>query len=197
MRALAILLASAFAAGSAHAEAWYPGGQVRAVLDGMDAAHDRLRSRQAEFMTRLAAAAQAPPVNAGFKSLGAAGATGKVDGPNGQSDGTYKVIANDPAAVSIRIATGYIDGVITLSRDAATGKDSMRFAGKLWKDDAWGPAQDTVRDAAVSYSPEDDKGTINWSEDGKAKEQAFRDGGDDDGKMTMDFDGWGHAFIRD
>src|SRR3569832_754927 len=43
-----------------------------------------------------AAAAQAgAPVNTGFLGLGAAGATGRVQGPPAGGDGTYKVWVND------------------------------------------------------------------------------------------------------
>jgi hypothetical protein len=138
----------------------------------------------------------ATPIGAGFKALGPAGKTGAIDGPGGQGDGTYRVVANEDYRLQIVVDTGYISGEITLTRDPAAGGTTMRFAGRRWDDDqdAWGPAEDATKDVVVEYDAKKDLGYLRWVEDGEWKYERYWGGARGSG-MTIEFGGgWNHDF---
>lgn len=139
------------------------------------------------------------PLTTGFKGLGSAGKTGKIDGPGKKGNGSYRVGKNDPYELQLVIKTGYIDATLTLTRDPATGKDKMRFQGRLWdqgKGD-WGLPQDTANDVVVGYNSGNDEGTLRWQENGKWKSEGFW-GGKAGTKMTIEFGGgYNHDFEQD
>jgi hypothetical protein len=145
-------------------------------------------------------AQQAQPINPGFKAMGPAGGGGKIDGPGKQGNGTFRVLVNDPYEMSMRVQTGYIDGIITLKREPSTGKDTMRYLGRRWNDDAadWNPNEDTLTDITIAYDPKTDRGSIRWTADGEEKSENYWGGGKDDKVMTIEFGGgWDHDFRRD
>ncbi len=146
------------------------------------------------------AAAAAGPLNTGFQALGPAGKTGKVDGPGSQGNGTYKVHKNEPYELGLNIATGYISGTLTLKRDAATGADTIRFAGWLWDHGrgAWGAFTDTTNDVRITYNARKDEGRLNWTENGEAKSEGFWGGRAGRRSMTIEAGGgWNHDFKQD
>jgi len=145
--------------------------------------------------------AAATPVNAGFRALGPAGSTGKVDGPGRQGNGSYRVLRNDPFLVELTVRTGYVDGTTTLSRDRATGRDTMRFVGRVWDRDAgrFSEPQDVTAEVQISYDAGRDRGLIRWQEDGVEKQEGYWGGGRA-GARTMTIElggGWDHDFTRD
>jgi hypothetical protein len=130
--------------------------------------------------------------------MGPAGSKGKIDGPGVQGNGTFKVLANAHYELSMMIKTGYMDGAITLKRDQATGKDTLRYQGRRWVDGAWTEPEDTTTGIAITYKAKDDRGKISWTEDGEEKSEGSWGGGDDDKTMTIEFGGgWDHDFFRD
>ncbi|MBI5624374.1 MAG: hypothetical protein HY924_11400 [Elusimicrobia bacterium] len=147
------------------------------------------------------AAGDPPPINPGFKTMGPAGSGGRVDGPGKQGNGTFKVLVNDPYVMSMRVQTGYIDGIMTLSRDPKTGKDTMRYQGRRWNDEKrdWNPFEDKLTEITITYDPKEDRGRIRWVDDGEEKSEGYWGGGGDDDKlMTIEFGGgWDHDFHRD
>ncbi|MCX5797429.1 MAG: hypothetical protein NTY77_18210 [Elusimicrobia bacterium] len=139
------------------------------------------------------------PIGAGFKALGPAGKTGVIDGPGVQGNGTYRVVANEDYRLQIVVDTGYIAGEITLTRDPATGRATMRFAGRRWNDGqgAWGPAEDATKEVAIEYDAKRDLGYLRWVEDGEWKYERYWGGAQDAG-MTIEFGGgWDHDFRQD
>ncbi|MBI5209675.1 MAG: hypothetical protein HY927_06880 [Elusimicrobia bacterium] len=137
-----------------------------------------------------------PAINTGFQAMGQAGSTGSVDGPGKQGNGGYRVLANSPFEVSMRVKTGFIDGIMTLKRNPDTGKDTMRYQGRLWKDERWAPNEDTTTDVEIRYDAKRDSGSINWKENGRWKAERYW-GGSGGKSMTIEFGGgWDHAFYR-
>ncbi|MBI4679044.1 MAG: hypothetical protein HY748_15820 [Elusimicrobia bacterium] len=146
----------------------------------------------------MAQAQEISPINLGFKALGPEGSGGKIDGPGRQGNGTFKVLKNDPYEMSMEVKTGYIDGIVTLKRDSAAGKDAMRYQGRLWKDGEWGPVEDKATEIEVRYDARKDEGSINWIENGEEKSERFWRGGKGGKVMTIEFSGgWNHDFHRD
>lgn len=139
------------------------------------------------------------PINTGFKALGLAGVSGKIDGPAWKGDGTYRMKRNDSLEVDIIINTGYIDGQMTLTRDPQTGADTLRFAGRLWDKDknCWGPDRDDISNITIIYDAKKDRGEIPWKENGETKKEQYWNGKKGRTKMTIEFGGgWDHAFQR-
>ena len=156
--------------------------------------------------TRFSAAAalaapQPAPINRGFQGLGPAGKTGRVKGPGifGSGDGTYRVVENGPWQVTLQMKTGYIDGIFTLKRDPATGKDSLGFSGRLWDADngRMTPPTTSVNDGKVDYDAATDSGGIGWRLNGQWKQDAYHGGRAGSGGMTITLGGHGHDFIQD
>ncbi|MBI5882185.1 MAG: hypothetical protein HZB91_03670 [Elusimicrobia bacterium] len=144
------------------------------------------------------AALDQSPINTGFRSMGTAGSKGKIDGPGKQGNGSFKVLVNDPFELSMEVKTGYIDGIITLKRDPATGKDSMRYQGRRRQEEAWGPVEDKLTEIVITYDAKTDRGRISWLEDGEEKSEGYWGGGKNDKVMTIEFGGgWDHDFFRD
>lgn len=148
-----------------------------------------------------AQAAQTAPINLGFQGLGQAGKTGRVKGPGifGSGDGTYRVIENTPWQVVLQMKTGYIDGRFTLKRDAATGRDSLGFSGRLWDSDngRMGPPTDSVNDGQVSYDAASDSGGIAWRLNGQWRQDSYHGGRAGSAGMTITLGGHGHDFLQD
>ena len=141
----------------------------------------------------------ATPLTTGFQAVGKAGKTGEIDGPGKKGNGRYSVLKNEPLELQLSIKTGYIDATLTLSRDGATGRDKMRFQGRLWDQGkgGWGPVQDAVNDVAVSYNTGNDEGSIRWKEGGNTKSESYW-GGKAGTRMTIEFGGgYNHDFIQD
>lgn len=141
---------------------------------------------------------QKGPVQTGFKALGGAGAKGKIDGPGWKGNGTFYVYKNDPYEISMWIATGYVEGVITIKRDKKTGRDRSNFKGRYWDQDKgdWGPQVDGGNDVVITYDAGRDKGRIRWKENGKWKQERYW-GGKSGKSMTIELaGGWDHDFKR-
>lgn len=137
------------------------------------------------------------PLSTGFVALGPAGTTGKIDGPGSQGNGAYRVDKNDPYEVALTLDTGYIKGQATLKRDPLTGKDSIRFAGKVWENGKLSEHRDNTHDAVISYKSKDDAGTIRWTENSGKKAEDFW-GGKSGRSMTIEFGGgYDHDFQQD
>ncbi|MBI5240344.1 MAG: hypothetical protein HY926_07710 [Elusimicrobia bacterium] len=139
------------------------------------------------------------PIGTGFKALGPAGKTGQIDGPGGKGNGAYRVVRNDPYHLQMLVRTGYIEGEVTLIRDPATGRTTMRFAGKRWNNDEddWRPPEDVTKEVVVGYDARKDFGHIRWVEDGEWKEERYW-GGAQGKDMTIEFGGgWDHDFQQD
>jgi len=145
--------------------------------------------------------AQIPPINTGFKALGTAGQSGKIDGPGKKGNGSYRVVKNEPYELSMEVHTGYIDGVTTFKREPATGRDTAAYSGRLWdgEKDAWGPPLEKLGPVEVVYGAGEDSGKVRWVEDGQKKEEGYWGGGRDGKRsMTIEFGGgWDHDFVRD
>ncbi len=144
------------------------------------------------------ATGQAAPLNRGFQALGPAGATGQVKaGPFGVGNGSYRVAANDPDQLLLDVRTNYIDGRFILTRDAATGRDSLGFKGRL-KDPSRGDWNDidSLKDGTVTYDPSSDSGLIGWNLRGQRQQDSYR-GGAAGGDMVISLSGHDHEFIRD
>lgn len=134
------------------------------------------------------------PLSTGFVALGPAGTTGKIDGPGSQGNGAYRVDKNDPYEVALTLDTGYIKGQATLKRDPLTGKDSIRFAGKVWENGKLSEHRDNTHDAVISYKSKDDAGTIRWTENSGKKAEDYW-GGKSGRSMTIEFGGgYDHDF---
>lgn len=139
------------------------------------------------------------PIGTGFKALGTAGKTGAIDGPGVQGNGTYRVVNNEDYHLQMVVQTGYIAGEITVVRDPASGRTTMRFAGRRWDDSkgAWGPSEDATKDVVVEYDAKRDLGYIRWVEDSKWKSERYWNGSKGTG-MTIEFGGgWDHDFQQD
>jgi len=152
------------------------------------------------FAAQDAQAVQPAPINRGFQGLGPAGKTGRVKGPGifGSGDGTYRVVENGPWQIVLLMKTGYIDGTFTLKRDAATGKDSLGFNGRLWDADRgeMSPPANSVNDGTVGYDPASDTGTIAWRLNGQWNQDTYRGGRAGSGGMTITLGGHGHDFSQ-
>jgi hypothetical protein len=160
-------------------------------------------SRALEAGAPRAAAPSAPasaaaPINTGFSALGAAGKSGKVDGPGpfGVGDGTYQVIQNDPYQMVFDMSTGYVQGRFTMKRDPATGKDTLGFSGRSKDGPLSGWTQGSGSFAGqISYASGSDSGTIFWELDGKKVTDSFK-GGRSGRTMTITLKGNSHTFTQ-
>lgn len=140
------------------------------------------------------------PLQTGFMALGSAGKTGKVDGPGRQGNGTYRVEQNDPYALRLRIDTGYVEGTVTLTRDAATGRDVLGFSGRYWDQGsgAWGAEVAGSNEVVITYDARADSGKIRWQENGSWKEERYWGGRAGRRSMTIELaGGWDHDFKQD
>jgi hypothetical protein len=136
------------------------------------------------------------PIGPGFKALGPAGQTGRIDGPGGKGNGTYQVSRNEDYHLQVVLKTGYLDGTVALARDPATGGTTMRFSGRRWDGDKgqWGPEEDAAKEVVLEYDADRDRGTIRWVEDGEWKSERYWEGAKGD-SMTIEFGGgWDHDF---
>jgi hypothetical protein len=177
---------------------------ARSLADGIwgGGRADALSVPGARFSAAAALTAPQPaPINRGFQGLGPAGKSGRVKGPGifGSGDGTYRVIENGPWQVVLQMKTGYIDGTFTLKRDAATGKDSLGFAGSLWDSNNGGmsPPTNSVNDGKVDYDAASDAGNIGWRLNGEWKQDAYHGGRAGSRGMTITLGGHGHDFLQD
>lgn len=139
------------------------------------------------------------PFGSGFKALGPAGKTGKIDGPAGKGNGTYRVDVNEDYRLEAVIKTGYMDGRVVLTRDPSTGATTMRFVGRRWDGDKdeWGPDEDAAKEVVLEYDAKKDRGAIRWVEDGDWKSERYW-GGAEGADMTIEFGGgWDHDFQQD
>ncbi|MBI5596396.1 MAG: hypothetical protein HY928_09945 [Elusimicrobia bacterium] len=140
------------------------------------------------------------PLQTGFMALGSAGKTGTVDGPGRQGNGTYRVDQNDPYALRLWIATGYVEGTVSLTRDEATGRDVLGFTGKYWDQDKgnWGAPVSGSNEVVISYEARKDSGKIRWQENGSWKEERYWGGRAGRTSMTIELaGGWDHDFKQD
>lgn len=140
------------------------------------------------------------PLQTGFMALGPAGKTGTVDGPGRQGNGTYRVDRNDPYALRLWIATGYVEGAVSLTRDQATGRDVLGFSGKYWDQDkgGWGAPVDGSNEVVITYDARKDSGKIRWQEGGSWKEERYWGGRGGRTAMTIELaGGWDHDFKQD
>lgn len=145
-----------------------------------------------------AAAAQAgAAVNTGFLALGAAGATGQVQGPPG-GDGTYKVWQNDANQMIFDMRTGYVVGRFTIKRDLATGKDQLGFEGstKSGPFSGWTPAKG-IYAGVITYNPASDSGTVVWQLNGETIRDTYNGGRAGNRSMTITLKGHEHTFTQD
>jgi hypothetical protein len=153
---------------------------------------------RAAAVTAKASQAQASaPINSGFQGLGAAGQTGKIAGPPLGGDGTYRVIQNDADQMVFDMQTGYVTGRFTLKRDAATGQDTLGFAGKT-KD---GPLSDWIAAGGnyagrITYDAGRDAGTIGWQLNGKQINDTYSGGRAGSRTMTITLKGHEHTFTQ-
>lgn len=155
------------------------------------------------------------PVTTGFKALGPAGTTGKIDGPGRKGNGTYRVVQNEDYVLKFTIATGYVQGTVGLKRDPATGRDEMSFVGKYWDRDnnRWGAHFEATNEVLLSYDARQDSGKIRykekvkkiigqgkekkiiWQETGQWKEEGYWGGRAGNKSMTIELaGGWDHDF---
>lgn len=174
---------------------------LKAGIWGGGRADSLLPPPGASFSAAQSAGQAAPAaLNRGFQGLGPAGKTGRVKGPGifGSGDGSYRVVENGPWKVVLIVKTGYIDGTFTLSRDAATGADTMGFNGRLWNADRgeMSPPQNATNDGKISYDPGSDSGTIAWKLNGQWNQDTYRGGRAGSGGMTITLGGHGHDFIQ-
>jgi hypothetical protein len=204
MLLLPLLLAAA-AAAPAQDLAVPPGlsaavASARQLAAGAPLAVKNLRA-PAPAPAAAAPAAQAvvAPLNTGFQALGPAGKTGKVNGPGpfGEGDGTYDVVQNDPDQMVFDMKTGYVNGRFTMSRDPATGKDTLGFAGQT-KD---GPFADWVTATGnyagqISYNSGSDSGTIQWQFEGASVTDTYSGGRAGSKSMTITLKGNSHTFTQ-
>ncbi len=144
---------------------------------------------------RRPSAAQAyAPLNAGFQALGAAGKTETMVGGPARfeaGDGTYRVIQNDPLQMVFTMKTGYVDGRFTLSRDAATGKDTLGFTGQT-KDgpfSGWTQSQRQLRRPDHLQPAGSDSGAISWQLNGAQVNDTYRGGRAGSRSMTITLKG--------
>lgn len=134
------------------------------------------------------------PINTGFLALGSAGTKGSVDGPGAVANGTYVVDENSPYRVSLTIKTGRMDAQLTLERDPATGSDTVRRKGKIWKKGAFTPYGEVSFPGRIVYDAGRDSGTISWTEDAVAKQEGYWNGASG-AAMTIELGGgWDHDF---
>jgi len=146
---------------------------------------------------RAAAAAAVTPVNTGFLGLGAAGATGQVQGPAG-GDGTYKVWVNDANQMIFDMRTGYVAGRFTIKRDPATGKDLLGFEGST-KDgpfSGWTPAKG-IYEGQITYDARTDSGSVVWQLNGQTIRDTYKGGRAGSRSMTITLKGHEHTFTQD
>jgi hypothetical protein len=137
------------------------------------------------------------PVNRGFLGLGPAGTKGEIDGPMSRGNGSYTVEKNDAFELQFTMNTGYIKAQFTVTRDQATGADTMHFKGKLYKDGKWTEDRDVTYGIQISYDSGQDRGKIRWKENGKWKEEGFWGGRAGSKKMTIEFGGgYDHDFTH-
>lgn len=197
MRPLLLLLACAVAASAQ--DFAVPAGFNAAVLAARrlaDGAPQAVRSLRAAALP--AAAPAVAPLNVGFLALGAAGTAGTVKGPPFGGDGTYNVVQNDPDQMAFDIKTGYVNGRFTLSRDPATGKDTLGFTGQVKN----GPFADWQQltgsyPGQIGYNPGKDSGTIAWSFGGSPVTDTYNGGGRAGSRsMTITIDGNAHTFTQ-
>ena len=163
----------------------------------------RLAAGAPQAVAQLRAADAAPaqaaavaPINAGFLALGAAGKTGRVQGPPG-GDGTYKVWQNDAAQMVFDMDTGYVSGRFTIKRDPATGKDLLDFEGST-KDGPfsdWKPSKG-VYAGQVSYDARTDSGSIVWRLDGQVIRDTYKNGRGGSRSMIITLKGNEHTFTQ-
>jgi len=146
------------------------------------------------------AQADTSPINTGFIALGGTGASGKIDGPGNKGNGTYGVMANEPYKMSITMATGYLEGQLTLTRNSDTGGDKVNFTGRLWDKgkNCWGPQVEGTRDTIITYDKSGDLGQIPWELNGAQSNEKYWGGGKEGRKkMTIEMGGgWNHDFIQ-
>lgn len=157
-------------------------------------APDAVAELRAQAAAAPAQAAAVAPINTGFLALGAAGKTGRVQGPPG-GDGTYKVWQNDPAQMVFDMSTGYVVGRFTLKRDAATGKDLLGFEGST-KDgpfSGWTPSKG-VYAGKVAYDARTDSGSIVWQLNGQVIRDTYKNGRAGSRSMTITLKGNEHTF---
>ena len=154
--------------------------------------------RAAAAPTQAAQAQTAAPINSGFQGLGAAGKTGKIAGPPLGGDGTYRVIQNDATQMVFDMKTGYVVGRFTLTRNAATGRDTLGFAGQT-KDGplgGWTSASGNY-DGRITYNAGADSGTILWQLNGQQISDIYSGGRSGSRSMTITLKGNKHTFTQD
>lgn len=147
----------------------------------------------------LQASSRVLPVNLGFSALGPKGAGGRVGGPGilGMGDGRYRVEENAPFLVVIRLETGFVQGRFVLSRDSATGADTIGFMGRVMENGAWGPMREGLNPGSVSYDAAADRGAVRWSAGGRRQEDSYERGGPGSRSMRITLNGHAHNFYRD
>lgn len=159
-----------------------------------------LCAKARSFKSASKGQADASPINTGFKALGKAGASGTIDGPGKQGNGTYTIVENEPYKVGIIIATGYLEGQLTLTRDPGTSGDRIDFSGKVWDKEksCWGAQVAGTSSTKLSYDNRRDQGQIPWELNGALSEEKYWGGGKEGRtKMTIEIGGgWDHDFIR-
>jgi hypothetical protein len=154
--------------------------------------------RAAAVPAKAAQAQASSPINSGFQGLGAAGKTGKISGPPLGGDGTYRVIQNDPTQMVFDMRTGYVVGRFTLTRDAATGRDTLGFAGQT-KDGPLGGWTSASGNYAgrITYNAGTDSGTIGWQLNGQQISDTYNGGRSGSRSMTITLKGNTHTFTQD
>lgn len=216
-----LCVATSHAASGPASESWLPTEQVQGLMDSLRARPkasfgwsrppDKAREGVPDFAcgifgSRCAirrvefriTAREFVPINLGFLALGPKGSGGAVDGPGKQGNGIFRVLKNEPTEMSMIVKSGFIDGTVTLRRDPVTGNDTMRYQGRLAKDDVWGPVEDKLTEIEVRYDVQTDAGSINWVEEGVEKVERFWGGGKGGKRMTIEFGGgWNHDFNRE
>ncbi len=137
------------------------------------------------------------PINTGFQALGAAGKTGTVKGPPFGGGGTYRVIQNDPTQMVFDMSTGYVVGRFTLTRDSATGKDSLGFNGKTKSGpfSGWTPSNGTYA-GEITYNAGSDSGAISWVLDGARVNDTYSGGRAGSRSMVITLKGNKHTFTQ-
>jgi len=169
------------------------GMNSRKLAAGAPQAVAAFRASAAAPVTAQAAA----PLNTGFLALGAAGKTGRVQGPPG-GDGTYKVWQNDATQMIFDMKTGYVVGRFTIKRDQASGKDILGFEGST-KDgpfSGWTPSKGNYA-GQVTYNAGSDSGSISWQLNGEQIRDTYKNGRAGSRSMTITLKGNEHTFTQD